>query len=96
MKVAFHPAAVADLNDAVAWYDRQRRGLGNTLRAEVDAAIDRIAANPISYPETQGLRRALVRRFPYSVIYRIVAQDEIRILLIRHHKRRPEYGRERR
>lgn len=51
MKVAFHPAAVADLNDAVAWYDRQRRGLGNTLRAEVDVAIDRIAANPISYRE---------------------------------------------
>ncbi|MGH8646592.1 MAG: type II toxin-antitoxin system RelE/ParE family toxin [Gammaproteobacteria bacterium] len=39
-----------------------------------------------------GRRRLLMRRFPYSLIYRI-AGEEIRVLAVAHHSRRPGYWR---
>ena len=53
------------------WYDAQRQGLGTEFRDEVDAAIARVANNPLIYPERyRGARRALLRRFPYVLWYR--------------------------
>jgi toxin ParE1/3/4 len=45
-------------------------------------------------PIREGLRRWLVRRFPYSVIYR-EEDDRMYVLAIAHHRRRPDYWRER-
>lgn len=92
MRVEYHPATVSELNEAVAHYNNQRSDLGASLRLEVYAAIDRIIDNPNLYPEMNGVRRILVRRFPYSVIYRLLTNNHIRVLVIRHHKRDPEYG----
>lgn len=92
MTVEYHPSAASDLNDAIDYYDGQRAGLGAVLRADVYAAIERVIDNPELYAEVTGVRRALVQRFPYSVIYKRVSNSRIRILVIRHHKRHPEYG----
>lgn len=92
MKVEYHPATASELNNAVARYNNLHNGLGDSLRSEVYAAIDRIIDNPTIYPEVDGVRRTLVRRFPYSVLYRLLVNKRIRVLVIRHHKRRPEYG----
>ena len=37
-----------------------------------------------------GIRRSLIRRFPYSLLYR-VDPDEIVILAVMHQKRHPAY-----
>lgn len=95
MRLEYHPATVADLNGAISHYNTVQEGLGDALRTEVHAAIDRIVEHPQQYAETGGVRRALVRRFPYSVLYRFAAEDCIRILVIRHHKRHPDHGMER-
>ena len=92
MKVEYHPSTASDLNDVISHYDHQRAGLGTAFRAEVYATIDRVIENPEFYAEVSGVRRALVKRFPYSVIYRLFPNHLIRILVIRHHKRHPEYG----
>jgi plasmid stabilization system protein ParE len=84
------------LNDSACYYDEQRKGLGTEFRIEVYDAIKRIHDNPLLYPEANGIRRALVKRFPYSVVYRIKENQVIRILLIRHHKQHPKYGSSRR
>lgn len=92
MNTEYHLLTVSDLMEAINYYDNQRSGLGNEFRMEVYDAIERIQTNPYIYPEVKGVRRALVRRFPYSIIYRIITENCIRILVIRHHKRDPTYG----
>ena len=40
------------------------------------------------------LRRANLKRFPHHFLYRVVG-DCVRILVVRHHRRDPNYGLER-
>ncbi len=64
--------AEADFADAVRWYGRIRYGLAADFVLCVDATVDRIMHNPHAYsPLFLNVRRALVRRFPYGVIYRV-------------------------
>jgi plasmid stabilization system protein ParE len=50
---------------------------------------------PEAFPDGSGRRRALVRRFPYQVIYR-VEEDAVVVLACFHHRRDPEAYRSRR
>jgi hypothetical protein len=43
----------------------------------------------------QGLRRANLSRFPYHLLFR-ERSDGIRVIVVRHNKRHPRYGTERR
>jgi toxin ParE1/3/4 len=92
----FHELAAAELNEAAAYYARARPGLGEAFLGEVQHAIDALVAAPLAgRPVGDDIRGRLVRRFPYSVLYRI-REDHIRILAIGHQKRRPFYWRDRR
>ena len=81
--------AKVDVRAAARWYELQRPGLGREFIAEVDAALNRVAENPLRY---QGLhrdaRRAIVRRFPYAVFYRIEASPVV-IFCVSHLHRGP-------
>ncbi|MBT8447142.1 MAG: type II toxin-antitoxin system RelE/ParE family toxin [Gammaproteobacteria bacterium] len=58
--------------------------------------IDRIAGSPHQFPKVKGdIRRCFVRRFPFSVLYRIVDDKTVRVLVIRHHRQNPDFGLER-
>lgn len=93
MKVEYHPLTVSDLNNAVAYYNQQRVGLGDEFRSEVYAAIARVRANPSQYAIVEhGIRRCFVHRFPYSVLFRLISEETIRVLVIRHHHRHPRFG----
>lgn len=97
MRLEYHPAAIEDLNSAIRHYDGKRTGLGDGLRAEVYIAIDSILESPLRCKESErGIRRRLVRRFPYSILFRMPAVDTVRVLVIRHHRRNPGYGIKRR
>jgi toxin ParE1/3/4 len=96
LPVIFHELAAAELNEAAAYYARSRPGLGAAFLGEVQHAIDTLVAAPLGgRPLDDDVRWWLVRRFPYSVFYRI-REDHIRILAIGHQKRRPFYWRSRR
>lgn len=93
MNVEYHPLTVSDLNNAVAYLNQQRAGLGDELRSEVYAAIERIRANPAHHPiVVDGIRRCFAHRFPYAVLFRVVRDDLLRVLVIRHHRRHPSLG----
>ncbi|XOV86392.1 MAG: type II toxin-antitoxin system RelE/ParE family toxin [Pseudomonadota bacterium] len=97
MTLEFHPDTVADLNDSIEFYERQQIGLGKDLREEIYRTIERIAADPYFFRFVKAdIRRCLVHRFPFSVLYRVVDADTIRVLVIRHHRQRSELGQERR
>jgi len=65
----------ADLAGAVAWYNRIRPGLGDGLVLCVEEALGRILERPEAFPVIlPEVRRALVRRFPYGVFFRVRPQ----------------------
>jgi plasmid stabilization system protein ParE len=83
------PAAEDDLAEARAWYDNQREGLGDELLECVEEALDRIRRMPEAPAVLfEGVRRVLVRRFPYGVFY-LVGDDEISVLAVYHSRRDP-------
>ena len=59
-----------NLDAAARWYEAQEPGLCRQLLAEVLLVFQRIRSNPAAYPTSyRGTRRALIRRFPYGVVY---------------------------
>lgn len=58
--------------------------LGREFVAEVDAALDKVANNPLQYQVVyRDIRRAQTHRFPYGVFYRI-EQRKIMVFAIVH------------
>ncbi len=91
MKVRFLKPAQSEVDDAVAWYDSQSRGLGTQFLDDVDRTIRRITAYPLSSVEIdQGIRRCLLSRFPYGVIYGIDSGTVI-VVAVAHLHREPRY-----
>jgi plasmid stabilization system protein ParE len=84
-------AAEQELDEAVEWYRQQQEGLQMRFLAEFRSTVARIQAQPTIYQELKpGIRRALMRRFPYSVIFE-TSDDALLILAIAHLHRRPFY-----
>ncbi len=83
--------AEAELLDAALFYQEKVQGLGGDFLDAVDRAFDEILEAPERWPLIgEEIRRHFVRRFPYSVLYR-VDPDEIVVLAVAHHRRRPWY-----
>src|SRR4030095_9973071 len=76
--------AEAEMAEAARWDERPRVGVGREFVAAVDAAVARIGENPRMGSPTPGVadetvRRGVVRRFPYHVVY-IEVSDRLQIL----------------
>src|SRR5262249_37769379 len=92
-EVSFHPLAEQELNDAASYYNAAGPGLGALFLDEIERAVKQVRGHPEKGPLVNRLvRRKLVRRFPYSVMYSVQV-DTIRILAIANQKRRPFYWR---
>ena len=95
MRVIFHRDARVELDEAVDFYKEISPTLGRRLRHEVFSALERIVEHPSTgVPIRPKLRRYLLRRFPYSLIY-TVRDDQILILAVMHHRRKPGYWEDR-
>lgn len=68
--VHFLRPAELELLDAAKYYELQATGLGSDFLDEVDLAIRDIRENPERWPVLRNdMRRRLVRRFPYALLY---------------------------
>ena len=93
MIVQYHPLTASDFNSALLYYNRQRPGLGEEFRSEIYTAIDRVRFNPYQFPIVErDIRRGFVHRFPYAVLFRVINDETLRVLVIRHHRRHPSFG----
>ena len=91
MKVTFHDTARDELANAVAFFNDRSEGLGAALAAEVSSAIEHIVAfGEMGVAVRPGVRRILLRHYPFSLLYNVSA-DRVRILALMHHRRRPGY-----
>jgi toxin ParE1/3/4 len=94
--VRIHEAAEAEINEAADFYDLASPGLGSEFLDEIEHTIRSISEFPEAGPLVQAnVRKRTIAKFPYSLVYS-VRPDEIRILAVAHHKRRPFYWRGRR
>lgn len=91
MKVRFLTPAQAELDDAVCWYNDQVDGLGLEFLDELDRAVRRAAVYPLSCPEIEpGLRRCMLARFPFGVIYGL-DDETVVVVSVAHLHRKPRY-----
>ena len=89
------PAAEQDIAEAIAWYDEKEPSLGDEFLSEVIACFERASSKPIGYPTTyRTFNRALVRRFPYAVHFRVEGTDIV-VFAVYHPRRNTESLRKR-
>jgi plasmid stabilization system protein ParE len=91
MRIDFAPEARAEFDDAVRFYDRQVPGLGGRFRAEVRAALRRMRQWPRAAPVERGdIRRLVLSRFPYKLLYAVEAEG-LYVIAVAHQHRAPLY-----
>jgi toxin ParE1/3/4 len=96
--------ALAEAHDeiqaAAAWYEHRRVGLGEEFLQAFEAATVLIGQNPLQFaqmennPSTRNVRRCLLKRFPYVVVFE-VRNEECLVLAVAHARRKPNYWRKR-
>ncbi len=94
MSVTYSSAAGRDVKRAL---DRYKKEAGIKVAAsfidQLENKIAKILMNPESYRIVAGdLRCGNLDRFPYQIVYRITGRSEIRVIAVRHHKQRPDFG----
>jgi len=89
------PAAHADLKAAYDWYFGHNPEAAASFMREIDAAVLAISRGPLMWASyIEGTRRYVLRRFPFSIVYRIEGST-IRVIAFAHGRRRPGYWRRR-
>ena len=93
MNIRFLEAAQKEIDEAVEWYNHQSPGLGMRFLYEIDRSLMRICDYPFLCAKIEpDIRRCLVNKFPYGLIYSIDEdQDVIVIIAAAHLHRRPRY-----
>lgn len=85
--LAFTERATEDVIDAFEWYETQRIGLGDQFLDSLERTLDLARLMPEVGPDVhRGLRRLLMRTFPYAIYYR-VADNKIEVRGCLHQRR---------
>ena len=91
MKTRFLTPAEIEMLEAATYYEMRTENLGINFLNIIESAVAEIAKDPKTWPEIdKGIRRRLVRRFPYSIFYSI-HENEIIIMAVMHQKQKPNY-----
>ena len=97
MRISFNPEALAEAEDATRWY-RENGGAApsRSFAQELRRVVGLAAAQPgIGSPGSHGTARLYLKRFPYTLVFRIQGES-VRVIAIAHQSRRPGYWAERR
>jgi plasmid stabilization system protein ParE len=97
MRIEFHKLVASDVSRIMDYYeDAAGPQLAEEFYDELRAFFQKAAETPEGHAiRDRDLRRVNLERFPYHFLYRIVG-DTVRVLVVRHHSRRPALGTHRR
>jgi plasmid stabilization system protein ParE len=88
-RLTIRPEAEGELAEAFDWYEGRVPGLGEDFLEALNTVVDSILNNPLQYPVVyRSVRRALLRRFPYQVLF-IVEVDAVGVIAVFHGARDP-------
>jgi plasmid stabilization system protein ParE len=83
------------LIDAQDWYERESAGLGPSFRKAIDALVERMSGHPRQFAIVfKNVRRALLRRVPYSLFF-VLEADSLIVIACFHASRDPAQWQER-
>jgi toxin ParE1/3/4 len=90
LPIVFRRIAQIELDEAVSWYENKQVGVGREMRIEIEKHLEQIAKQPQRFRRIRrDVRRAVLRRFPYS-IYFLHETDSIIVLAIFHARKAPQ------
>ena len=91
----FLEEADGEFQEHIDYYDQQAAGLGDKFIADVERVIHSIREFPQSGSQvSKNVRKRVLRVFKYNVLY-VDEPDEIIIVAVAPHRRRPGYWRKR-
>jgi plasmid stabilization system protein ParE len=91
MHLRFIAPARTELREARRYYVQLHPILGDQFVREVRAAVERVLAHPEAWPiERESMRKIVLNRFPYKILYAIEASELI-VLAVAHQHRRPDH-----
>ena len=89
LPIVTRPVAAGEFQSAYRWYENQRLGLGEEFLQAASDLVGLIAEHSERFPIAhRDIRRAVLRRFPYSIFYRLKAGHVI-VVACFHSKRNP-------
>ena len=93
MQLEFHRQVASDISRIMDHYeDAGGQQLADEFYVELTSFFQRAAASPEAYAvRERDIRRVNLERFPFHFLFRIV-NDRVRVLVVRHHSRRPSLG----
>jgi plasmid stabilization system protein ParE len=92
---AFHPEALAELQEQALYYQERNEGLGDRFTTQIEAAISLAVSMPgIGSPYKYRTRRVFPKDFGYSVVYREHG-EVLWIVAVAAFRRKPGYWRHR-
>src|SRR6266496_560518 len=93
MRLEFHQLIASDISRIMEYYeDVGGAKLADEFYSELRSFFQKAAKNPEAYSiRERTLRRVNLETFPFRFLFRIV-DDCVRVLVVRHHNRRPTLG----
>jgi len=91
MKLEFLEIARREYDEAKEFYETEQPGLGFQFKEQIKHSLLRIQQYPQAWPpERKEIRRYIVHKFPYKILYSI-QDDKIVVLAFAHLHRQPDY-----
>ena len=87
-----HEKVQIDFNEGFEWYEERQKALGYEFLDAIEMAIAEIIVHPERFGSkgNPNYREALLKKFPYVIVYRIYKRKkEIFISAIHHTKKSP-------
>ncbi len=86
MKVSYSPAAIAQLDAIFAYIARDNSAAAARVVAAIEAAIQHLTYFPFSgrLTDEENVRMLVLSRYPYLIFYKVLSDDELRILRMMH------------
>ncbi len=76
-KIQIEPEVQLDIQDAVAWYNSQQKGLGRKFYNEVKKHLKHLKINPYFQIRYENVRCLPIRKFPYMIHFTVNELDKI-------------------
>lgn len=91
-EVLYHPKVPSEVREILAYYDEISGKLGDEFWIELREVLDYAREFPERHHfDASGRRRANLKKFPYHVLFRVF-NSHIRVTVVRHNRRDPDYG----
>jgi len=72
LRLELQPDAITEAREARQWYERRSPDAAAAFFRELDRSLATIREGPMRWPEKAGVRRLVMRRFPFTVFHRVI------------------------